>query len=124
MSAFKCPVWSPKGWAASKFSSSDIKKYELTSTNKNYSLKDFPDFLKSEGIGEYEGEADLFPPCTLENCKKYVRSDTDCFGFYIAGEPNLFGARPIFKYWIFFDPNTDKMRDELTSYELVGFISE
>lgn len=125
-----CPIWSPKGWAATDFSLG-FKKYDLTSTNKNYSLKDFPDFLKSEGIEEYvwdegisEFYRDIFPPCTLENCKKYVRGDTDGFAFYTAGEPNLFGARPIFKYWIFFDTNTDKMQKKITSYELIGFISE
>ncbi len=122
-----CPIWTPKGWAATDFSLSGVfsgNKNELTSTNGNYALKDFPDFLKGEGIEEYAGEAHLFPPCTLENCKKYVRSDTDGFGFYIAGESNLFGARPIFKYWIFFDPNTDKMKKQVTNYELVGFLTE
>ena len=73
---------------------------------------------------EYEGDAHLFPPCTLENCKKYVRSDNNCFGFYVAGEKNLFGARPIFKYWIFFDANTDKIKDVIENYELIGFLTE
>lgn len=122
-----CPIWTPKGWAATNFSLSfpfSGNKNDLTSTNKDYALKDFPDFLKNEGIVEYGGEAHLFPPCTLENCKKYVRNDNDGFGFYVAGETNLFGARPIFKYWIFFDPNTDKMKNEVTNYELVGFLTE
>lgn len=127
MSAFKSPIWSPKGWAVSGFSSLNADKYDLVSTNKEYSLKNFPDFLESQGIEEYvwgESRPDIFPPCTLENCKKYVRGETDGFAFYIAGETNLFGARPIFKYWIFFSPDTDKMRDNIESYELVGFIYE
>lgn len=126
-SAFKSPIWSPKGWAVSGFSSLNADKYDLVSTNKEYSLKDFPGFLESQGIEEYvwgESRPDIFPPCTLENCKKYVRGETDGFAFYIAGETNLFGARPIFKYWIFFSPDTDKMRDNIESYELVGFIYE
>lgn len=127
MSAFKSPIWSPKGWAVSGFSSLNADKYDLVSTNKEYSLKNFPDFLESQGIEEYvwgESRPGIFPPCTLENCKKYVRGETDGFAFYIAGETNLFGARPIFKYWIFFSPDTDKMRDNIESYELVGFIYE
>lgn len=126
-SAFKSPIWSPKGWAVSGFSSSNFDKYDLVSTNKEYSLKDFPGYLESEGLEEYvwgEGHSDIFPPCTLENCKKYVRGDTDGFAFYVAGETNLFGARPIFQYWIFFSPDTDKMQDNLERYELVGFIYE
>lgn len=126
-STFKSPIWSPKGWAVSGFSSWDADKYDLVSTNKEYSLKDFSNFLESEGLEEYvwgESRPGIFPPCTLENCKKYVRGETDGFAFYIAGETNLFGARPIFKYWIFFSPDTDKMQANIESYELVGFIYE
>lgn len=126
-SAFRSPIWSPKGWAVSGFSSRNIDRYDLVSTNKEYSLKDFPDFLESEGIEEYvwdEGSSGIFPPCTPENCQKYVRGDTDYFAFYVAGETNLFGARPVFKYWIFFNSNTDKIQDEIESYELVGFFYE
>lgn len=127
-SIYKSPIWSPKGWGASGFSwHANVEKYDLVSTNKEYSLKDFPSFLESEGIEEYvwdEGSSGIFPPCTPENCKKYVRGDTDDFAFYVAGETNLFGARPVFKYWIFFSPDTEKIQDEIESYELVGFFYE
>ena len=130
------PKWAPKGFAAANANTSyQNKELGLESTNENYKLNDFAAFLEAQGLEQYvwdENASDFdkkhsLPECTLENCGKYVKVETvsikDNYAFYVAGEPNLFGARPIYKYYISFDPNTDKVGGYIT-YEVETFIAE
>ncbi len=119
---FVTPEWIPMG-----FNDSDFKEYE--SENKSYSAKDLFDAIETNGLTKnatFENSGFIPGPSIAENWGTYWKSgwgtNFPSIGCYILGEENLFGAKPLYYYNFYIDPNTNKVK--YVNCELKFFVKE
>lgn len=106
---------------------------EHISTNADYTPEKFVELLENQGFTRIENDnfraentiCYSTPQITgLDMDMKYLESeDKSVCCFCVAGEANATGAKPMFSYIVFFNPDTNKMKDLVIS-RFIGLFTE
>lgn len=108
--------WLPKGLGLTGSLNNTIDRRkvpdDMEMVNGDYTIKSFAEFLEQQGFTLVEELNDDYN-------KKYLKY-SNSITVYGVGDANLFGVKPLYRYTISFDSNTDKMN--IVSFNLLGFI--
>lgn len=95
-----CPCWYPQG-----FTPQSYKYKDLETANTDYKRDTFIKMLEGKGFTLFEGNH-FWTKEDLNN--RYWKSGND-YEFQVTGEVNCFGKKPVYRYVVFFNSDTDKL---------------